>query len=447
MVVVRLLLVSVYDLGRQPFGLASPAALLSADGHEVDCVDLSLDPLPEDAVRKAGGIAFHLPMHTASRLAIPFLDQIRSINPRARLCAYGLYAPLNADYLRELGIETLIGGEFENRLREWANGSAPAEMISLGRAEFATPDRSRLPPLHRYAKLIRGGGEGHVTGYTEASRGCKHRCRHCPVVPVYGGQFRVVSADVVLRDIEQQVEAGARHITFGDPDFFNGPAHARRIVTWLRKSFPSLTYDVTIKVQHLLQHQALLPVLAETGCVLITSAVESFDDTTLALLEKGHTRADVARAVRLTRQNSLTLTPTFIPFTPWTTPAAYLDLFRTLAEWDMVMAVPPVQLALRLLVPAGSRLMDLDEMKRHVTGFDRQSLTWRWAHPDPLMDELAQAAFQLVAAAQKLGEDRARIFARLWELAARAAGDKGPPDNFHLLPRAVVPYLNEPWYC
>ena len=134
-----------------------------------------------------------------------------------------------------------------------------------------------------------------MVGYTEASRGCRHLCRHCPVVPIYNGQFRVVQPDVVLADIDAQVAAGARHITFGDPDFFNGPTHAMRIVEALHAAHPDVTYDVTIKVEHLLQHRDLLPRLADTGCAFVTSAVESIDDRVLRLLDKGHTRAGLLR--------------------------------------------------------------------------------------------------------------------------------------------------------
>ena len=108
-------------------------------------------------------------------------------------------------------------------------------------------------------------------GYTEATRGCKHLCRHCPVVPVYRGAFRIVQQDVVLEDIRQQVAAGAEHITFGDPDFFNGPGHAIPIVEALHREWPALTYDVTIKMEHLLKHRELLPVLKATGCLFVTS--------------------------------------------------------------------------------------------------------------------------------------------------------------------------------
>jgi radical SAM superfamily enzyme YgiQ (UPF0313 family) len=349
---VKIALISTYDLGRQPFGLASPAAWLRRDGHEVACLDLSAGPLTEAGVRDADLVAFFLPMHTATRLALPVIDQVKLLNPAARLACYGLYAPLAADALRVHGVDAILGGEFEADLVKLARGGQPQE-ISLERLQFITPDRRGLAPGSAH---LRKNGASVQVAYTEATRGCKHLCRHCPVVPVYQGQFRVVQRDVVLADIRQQIAAGARHVTFGDPDFFNGPTHAMRIVEMLYAEFPAVTYDATIKIEHLLQRRALLPRLRETGCLFITSAAESVDDAILARLDKGHTRRDLFEAVALMRDAGLTLQPTFIPFTPWTTAAGYRDLLRTLIELELVEHVAPVQLALRLLVTAGSRL-------------------------------------------------------------------------------------------
>src|SRR5687768_3786948 len=304
----QIVLISTYDLGRQPFGLASPAAFLRAAGHEVHCVDLTRTTLEEDWIRDAALVAFYLPMHTATRLALPVMDRVRALNPAAHLCAYGLYAPLNAEILREHGARTVLGPEFEPSLVELAAklGSSPVgptfrsgvleSSATIGRVKFLTPDRSDLPALSKYASL-QIGGEQKTVGYTEATRGCKHRCRHCPIVPVYDGRFRAVPVDVVLADVRAQVAAGAQHITFGDPDFFNGPTHARRIVERVAREHPGVSYDVTIKVEHLLKHADLLPLLRATGCLFITSAVESIDDAVLAKLRKDHTRADFERAV------------------------------------------------------------------------------------------------------------------------------------------------------
>ena len=215
--------------------------------------------LPSVQVCEADLIALHLPMHTATRLAVPVLQRIRELNSHAHLCCYGLYAPLNEAHLRTFGVQSVIGGEFEAALCRLADTLAPLSETSLERLPFVVPDRTRLPVLRRYPKLVSPTGR-RVAGYTEASRGCKHLCRHCPVVPVYNGTFRVVPGDVVLADIRQQVE-GAEHITFGDPDFLNGPTHARRIVERLHAEFPTLTYDITAKIEHLLRHREMLAVL------------------------------------------------------------------------------------------------------------------------------------------------------------------------------------------
>lgn len=434
------MLISTYDLGRQPFGLASPAAWLREAGHEVDCLDLSVQPLAPASIRQADLVAFYLPMHTATRLAIPVIERVRRVNPAARLCCYGLYAPLNEVYLRTLGVSIILGGEFEGLLMALANGQEhpPDRTVPLERLSFRRPDRSGLPPLDLYGKLQTNSGS-RLAGYTEASRGCKHLCRHCPVVNVYKGVFRVVQAEIVLDDVRQQVEAGAAHITFGDPDFLNGPKHAIGIVEALHREWPTLTYDFTAKIEHLRLQRSLLPLFRDTNCLFVTSAVESLDDMVLGKLEKGHTRADFQAVVSDFRAAGLTLAPTFIAFTPWTTRASYRELLRAIADLDLVEATSSVQLALRLLIPRGSRLLELPEILERVTGYDEAALLYRWRHTDPDVDRLAEQAMR-IAARQTL---RPEAFRELWELAHAAA----PPEDLDIVSRATVPYLEEPWYC
>ena len=434
---VRVLLISTYELGRQPFGLASPAAWLRRRGHQVATLDLAVETLSRAVVQRAEAIALYLPMHTATRTSLKLIPELRKSNPSARLCAYGLYASMNAAHLNTLGVETVIAGEFEQRLVDWVEDNPPVE-AGLDRLLFITPDRASLPPLHRYAKLM-GIGEPRRVGYTEASRGCKHLCRHCPVVPVYQGTFRVVQREVVLADIRQQVAAGAQHITFGDPDFFNGIGHALPLVRALHQEFPALTYDVTIKVEHLLQHRDALAELKASGCLFIVSAVESLDDAVLARLAKGHTRLDFFEALALVREAGLQLAPTFVTFTPWTSRQDFLELMETIARLELVEAVAPIQLAIRLLIPSGSLLLELDEVKQLVSGYDAEKLAWTWQHPDPSMDRLCADIQKLIRARPKAS--RTELFADIW----RRAGGSQP--GFVLPARATVPYLNEPWYC
>ncbi len=432
----KVVLVSTYELGHQSFGLSSPKAWLVQGGHDVTCSDLTVSELDEAAVRGAGLVAFHLPMHTATRLAIPVIERVKCLNSGARLACYGLYAPLNRDLLRELGVHSILGGEFEPALVALANGD-PAPAMNLDRLQFLTPDRDGLPGLASYAHL-RQNGDSKVAGYTEASRGCKHLCRHCPVVPVYQGNFRVVQREVVLEDIRRQVAAGARHITFGDPDFFNGPTHAMRIVEAFHTEFPDITYDATIKIQHLKAHRELLRPLRETGCLFVTSAVESIDDAVLAKLEKNHTRRDFFEVAESMREAGLNLQPTFIAFMPWTTVEGYGALLSALAELELVENTAPVQLALRLLVTQGSRLLELDDIRRVIGPFDPKSLVYPWVHPDASVDALSKRVFSI--AGQSKGKTRAELFAEIWDLA-----EAGPLPAIRQ--SAAIPYLDEPWYC
>jgi radical SAM superfamily enzyme YgiQ (UPF0313 family) len=467
---VKVLLISTYELGHQPFGLASPAAWLRRSGAEVTCLDLSRQSLQEQAVRAADVVAFYVPMHTATRLAIRLIEAVRALNPRAHLCFYGLYAPVNEAYLRELGVETIIGGEFEaalaDRIGQLANkslkqgsGNGSSSIaasasetrtppISIQRLTFIPPDRHDLPPLRQYAHLLMPEGGFRVAGYTEASRGCKHLCRHCPIVPVYNGVFRVVQQEVVLADIRQQVEAGAEHVTFGDPDFFNGPAHALAIVEAMHRDFPQLSYDVTIKIEHLLRHAGSLRKLRDTGCLFVTSAVESIDDAILARLAKGHTRADFIAVVALFRELGLTLQPTFVPFTPWTSLSGYRELLALIADEGLIEHVAPIQLGIRLLIPAGSRLLELDDLRNAIGGFDSSGLVYPWRHADARMDMLSERVQELANAGDRLKRSRTDTFVRIWRATAELAGENVASDNPVLRTSTrTIPHFTEPWYC
>lgn len=456
----QVVLISTYELGRQPFGLASPAAWLRKAGARVTCLDLAVEPLDEEAVCAAQVVAFYLPMHTATRIATRVAERVKALNPDAHLCFYGLYASMNEPLLRRLGADTVLGGEFEaglgsviERLRAAPAGAKKVfqiePVVSLAKQQFVVPDRSGLAALSKYAQLEVGDGQSRTVGYTEASRGCKHLCRHCPVVPVYQGQFRIVQQDVVLEDIRRQVAAGAEHITFGDPDFFNGIGHALALVRALRAEHLQLTYDVTIKIEHLLKHAKHLTTLKETGCLFVTSAVESIDDRVLERLNKGHTRDDFLRVVRLCREAGLTLHPTFVTFTPWISIEGYQELLSLLAELDLSDHVAPIQLAIRLLIPAGSKLLELPEVQEIVGPFDETALIYPWRHSDPRVDRLQGDIQALVGAATARGASRREIFAQVWLLAEQAPGGLGRPLPLSVQTpaRVTIPYLTEPWYC
>ncbi len=457
-----ILLVSCYELGHQPLAVAWPAAFLERAGYRPAVMDVAVEPLDLEKVARARVIAISVPMHTALRLGVGVAARARALNPRGHLCFFGLYASLNADYLFARGADSVIGGEAEAPLVELIRalergdaGAIPsvqrpgrAAGPHLVRLDFPVPSRAALPSLEKYAHLEHGGRK-ELAGYVEATRGCRHLCRHCPIPPVYGGRFFAVPREVVLADIRQQCEAGARHITFGDPDFLNGPGHALALARELHAEFPALTFDFTAKIEHLLRHRALLPDLARSGCLFIVSAAESLSDVVLAHLDKGHTRAGVEQALYATREAGITLRPTWVAFTPWTTLADYREWLDFLEAAGLVDHVDPVQYTLRLLVPPGSLLLDSPSMRPHLGALEPETLSYRWTHPDPRMDRLQAAAADAVAEAIGRGQEPPVIFDHVRALAADAARVTAPaPIAPRLAPdRRRLPRLTEAWFC
>ncbi len=430
----RILLVSTYELGHQPLHLASPAARLLADGHEVRCLDLAVEHWDTERFAWADQVAFSVPMHTAMRLAVPAVDRVMIERPELSVAFYGLYAAIGPQTLSA----TRIVGEYEDELSRWAAGAVDGHhsRIDLGKKSFLKPARHLLPSLDLYAKL-EIEGERRLAGYVEASHGCRHRCRHCPIPAVYDGRYRVTGLETVLADVGQLMEMGARHITFGDPDFLNAPRYALDVLREVSLSFPGLTFDLTVKVEHILQHSEIWHELAALGVVFVVSAFETTNDQVLALLDKGHTASDMAMAVKILHAAGIAVRPSWLPFTPWTGTGDLADIMRFLADHDLYGSTDPVQMSIRLLLPEGSLLLDVPETAPFLTGYDADLLTYTWRAADPTIDHLQQ---ELALLAERGVDGPWETIAQMWHLVM----DGQPlPDQSENIP----PRLTEPWFC
>lgn len=465
---VRVVLVSTYELGHQPLHVASPASALLRAGHEVQCTDLAVDAFDVELLSWADAVACSVPMHTALRLARPVLRGIRARRPDVALCLYGLYAGLDG---AENGVpvaDLAIAGEYEPRLVTWVDSlaagpkaSAPGpdpqrrSVVELGRARFGLPARHLLPGLDRYARLA-VGSERRLVGYVEASHGCAHRCRHCPVPVVYDGRTRLVSDDAVVADVAQLVAMGARHITFGDPDFLNGPHHAARVIDAVHGTFPDLTFDVTVKVEHILRHREVFPRMGAAGCLLAVSAFESASDHILEQLDKGHTAAEACEAVAILRSAGIEPRPSLLPFTPWTRPEDVFALLDLVAHCDLVGNVDPVQYAIRLLVPPRSLLVTSGRLDGLLDDYDDEHLGWAWRAPDSRLDELQvrltdvaeRAAAEEWSAQDSYDAVRVATVAVLGERAAHSSAAPEPAPRLRSsIPADERPRLTEAWFC
>jgi radical SAM superfamily enzyme YgiQ (UPF0313 family) len=452
------LLLACYEMGHQPLSLAWPQAVLREAGIGVTAVDLSVSALPKETAVSASFVGIAVPMHTALRLGVQAAKRIRRLNPDAHICFYGMYAWLNRDYLLDGLADSVIAGEYERPLRDLVqdvmsggDGTAVSgittasthNLPNLERLNLPVPDRSGLPALSQYARYE---ANGHMVeaGYVEASRGCLHTCQHCPVVPVYNGRFFIMSQETVLADIRQQVAAGAKHITFGDPDFLNGPGHALKISRALHAEFPHVTFDFTTKVEHILQHRDLFPAFKENGATFVISAFEATSETILARLNKGHTVLEMETAVSILHDAGLAVQPTWMPFTPWTSLEDYIDLLAWIRGQNLIPNVPVVQLCIRMLVPPESALLNHPDAAEWRGVLSPADFTYQWQHPDPRMDELQQ---QVAALAEQAGNNPYRNFAAVEEAVYRLADYPIP----QWLPPTIYdpppPRLTEDWFC
>ena len=422
----HVLLVSTYELGHQPIGLASPAVWLIRAGHDVTCIDTSVDSFDTYTAALVDAIAISVPMHTAARIALQLTDNIRKVGITVPICFYGLYANV-ASFSPVAGcINKFISGEYEPSLVKWVDEIAGSNSVVAGRSNIdihgldgaasgvcsagassnrnvvvldrsmpVLPNRDLLPSLNRYARLSYYRKE-YLTGYVEATRGCAHKCLHCPVPSVYNGRIRKNDLDILLEDVDNLVSAGAQHITFGDPDFLNSPSYAVRVLSAVHDSFPQLTCDLTIKVSHIVKYADIFPELARKGCIFVVSAFESASDRILELLHKGHNLKDMENAVRILRTNRIEPRVSLMPFTPWTTRNDMITLLDMAVAFDLIPNIDPVQWAIRLLVPPGSLLLKDQRTSGSFRQFDSGKLSYEWASPDgelnALQDDLESIA-------------------------------------------------------
>ncbi len=494
----NVLLVSGYELGHQPYHLAVPAADLLADGHEVRCLDLSVEEGRTEDLEWADALGISVPMHTAARLGVEFALSTRSGFPDLPVVFYGLYAHVAWEAFRSRP-SWGIGGEYRQALRglvsrvgeggegrgrlggperacEQEADSAPATGVEgtrggllsqgsvlgqavevrLDRTAPVVPARRLLPGLDSYAKLA-WGGELKLAGYVEATSGCSHKCRHCPVPIVYEGRIRKAGLEAILEDVAQLRDAGARHISFGDPDFLNAPSFAQALVAEFHASFPDLTFDCTAKVEHIIRHSDLWEGFAKRGLVFVVSAFETTNARVLEVLDKGHRPEDFPIAVSILRQAGVEPRPSFLPFTPWTRPEDLREILQVCSDLDLVANVDPVQFSLKLLVPKGSLLLNTDAMRARLGPYDERALSYLWEAVYPETVGLQTAVAHVV---QELSAGGEAAHDLVMEAVARAAFRAAPDCDVSESefvekvvsaadPRKVEarPRLTESWYC
>ncbi len=446
---VRVLAISTYELGHQPLILARLAAIFKSAAIKYSLCDNSVanrsfttsdDFLLPDQ-EPPTHIFISVPMHTATQLGKTVANRARAIfGSSVQIIAVGLYSKvaLSATDAFDCGIPS----DDRDRVLEVLG-------INLARASaFAPgsvlPDRSGLPGLSNYAHLL-AEGEKKLVGYVETTVGCAHLCKHCPVPVIFHGKFKAVPLELIIAQINQLYEEGARHITFGDPDFLNGPTHALKIARELHRAHPDLTFDATVKIEHVLEHPRIWPELRNLGLQFIVSAFEHTSDLILSKLGKGHTREDLISALGLLRDAGIEVRPSLMPFTPWTDRDGLIDLIEFLFDYDLIESVDPVQLSIRLLLPLDSLV--LMDAEAEISAWNPELLSYEWRSADPAIDELQAELAEIAENSQESELDTDTIFKTMRESIYRRFDLPVPARQFSAARCAEKPRLSESWFC
>ncbi len=446
---IRVLAVTTYELGHQPLVLARLASTLGSAGIQFAFCDNSVERRSfsrrEDFLLQDGepptDLIISVPMHTATKLGREIAVRARGIfGDSIRIIAVGLYSKVALASSRSFDAAVFLDDPksiIESLGATWHQDSHLSSSSSA-------PDRSMLPGLGNYAYLIADGGKK-LVGYVETTIGCAHMCKHCPVPVVFKGRFRAVSASEVLTQIDQLHSAGARHITFGDPDFLNGPAHALRIVRSMHAAHPELTFDATVKVEHILEYRGIWHELRALGLSFVVSAFEHTSDDVLHHLAKGHTRADIVEALSILREQDIDVRPSLIPFTPWTSKSDLLDLFEFIYDHDLVGSIDPVQLSIRLLVPLESLL--LDDISTEFGQWNPELLSYQWTSSDPGLDDLHEALTSIAEDAAAGIVNNINAISLMREAAYRSFNLSPPLRPEPSKSCECRPKLSESWFC
>ncbi len=467
----KVLVISSYELGRQPQSVAEVQNLVESLGHRVSVLDLSL---PDDMDRQLHQASNDLlwpegsyadltkafadtdlfllstPMLTAATMAKRLVKAISKANPAAKIAAFGLYSDIVlTDSIPH--IDAAMTGEYLPLIEEWLAAGLPSNHRATSNrpsrhSTNTVIERTSLPPISAYPGIVVDGVHK-LVGHVESTRGCRHSCLHCPVPTAYHGRIQINPVDTILTDIRGLLDQGATHITFGDPDFLNAPIHASKIIEGLDAlSSEDISFDATIKVEHILKYPSLIEKMAASGCSMITSAVESLNDEVLSRLDKGHTAEQAYEATEIVQKLGITLHPSFLPFTPWTTNRDLADIVDYCYHFGLEEVVEPVQFGIRLLLPPGSLLLSSENRDFEILDYDPTTMGYRWQHSDRRIDELAIKVASLAEEATYAKQSNLETLHAIRHIAYQFI-DKVPPAITRGTTIQSSTKLAEPWFC
>lgn len=279
---------SIFEGGYQPITALSAFTALCEGGHDPSFLDLYVDgPEAVDQLGEMDFVAIAVPLFDALKTVPDIVTRVKASSPAARIAFFGQYATINPNLLAGPQGDYAVVGEWEKPLVglvDMLSGRANDGLIAvadaamtragsrprpyLARDQIRIPDRRAAPDLSKYPQphLNKLLGQDVIVGGLETTRGCHHKCTYCSVFAAYDGKVILSNETAVLRDAANLVSRGMQHLTLMDADFFNAKRYAMGILRRLHGEFPTLTFDMTTRVDHLLENVDFVEEMAGTQC-------------------------------------------------------------------------------------------------------------------------------------------------------------------------------------
>ena len=427
----KILLTSFYDLGKQPKIIAEIVDRYNSSEIEFDFVDFSVENQNID-LENYDVLGIYAPMHTATILSIEYIKDKKLPN---KMFTFGLYGSVLEDFNSSIRyIKDIESDELALFLE--INDD---HQFSL---KNNIPNRQIFPDISNYAHLV-DGSNNLIAGSVETTYGCKHSCTHCPVPISFNGTFKTYSLEKIVSDVENQVNQGAKHISFNDPDFFNGPIHALKILESLNEKFPSITYDSTIKVEHILKYKKYFKELSSLNMVFVISAFETTNDLVLSILEKNHTSNDLNNSIEISQDFGIDIRPTWMPFSPWTELNDLSNIVKLIEKYELRETVDPIQLTIKLLIPKHSLIIKKPEINKYLGNYEKNSLSFKWKYENNDVEKLQSSLFDFILHNSELDEHKQYLgMVNIIEKFTDTELLKNSTYDFK-----NVPKLSETWFC
>ena len=427
----KILLTSFYDLGKQPKIIAEIVDRYNSSEIDFDFFDFSVEDQNID-LENYDVLGIYAPMHTATILSIEYIKDKKLPN---KMFTFGLYGSVLEDFNSSIRYIKDIESDELSLFLEINDD----HQFSL---KNNIPNRQIFPDISNYAHLV-DGSNNLIAGSVETTYGCKHSCTHCPVPISFNGSFKTYSLEKIVSDVENQVKQGAKHISFNDPDFFNGPIHALKILESLNEKFPSITYDSTIKVEHIIKYKKYFKELSSLNMVFVISAFETTNDLVLSILEKNHTSHDLNNSIEISQDFGIDIRPTWMPFSPWTELNDLSNIVKLIEKYELRETVDPIQLTIKLLIPKHSLIIKKPEINKYLGNYEKNSLSFKWEYENNDVEKLQSSLFDFILNNSELDEHKQYL--GMVNIIEKCTDTKLLTNSSYDFKN--VPKLSETWFC